>query len=114
MELFNMKAGSVPGKDHLFRQANCQDRYRGKNFEVEGKFYQAGIVCDGCGSADGSEVGAALLAEFGVAELERLLVRGVRLEEVPGELYRASLSFLKRLAGLVLGEKPSSERVIEF
>lgn len=114
MKLFNLKAGSIPGKDHLFRQANCQDRYRWTSFEVEGKFYQAGIVCDGCGSADGSEVGAALLAEFGVAELERLTGRGVPLAEMPGELYRASLHFLKQLACLVLGEKPSSERTVEF
>lgn len=114
MSLFNLKAGSVPGKDHLFRQANCQDKYRWASFEFEGKLYQAGIVCDGCGSAEQSEVGAALLAEFGVAELERLIEQGFSLEELPEELYRSCLKFLKELSCLVVGEKASPGRATEF
>ena len=114
MTHFILKAGSVPGKDHLFRQANCQDKYCWGSFEVGGKLYQAGIVCDGCGSAEGSEVGAALLAEFSLGELRRLLERGCRLEELPGKLYQAGLHFLKELACLVLGEKASSGQVTEF
>jgi hypothetical protein len=109
MELFNLKAGSVPGKDHLFRQANSQDKYSWASFENQGRFYQAGIVCDGCGSAGQSEVGAALLAEFGVAELARLICQGYSLEDLPEALYRSSLNFLREVTRLVAaGKEPAA------
>lgn len=114
MSLFSLKAGSIPGKDHLFRQANCQDKYRWASFEFEGKLYQAGIICDGCGSAEQSEVGAALLAEFEVAELERLINRGISLEDLPQELYQSSLTFLKALSCLIVGKKACTEKSTEF
>ena len=114
MTLFNLKAGSIPGKDHLFRQANCQDRYRCGVFEIEGKLYRAGIVCDGCGSADASEVGAALLAEFSMTEVARLIGQGVAFEDLAGELYRNSLGFLEKLTGLVAGESVSPDRATGF
>lgn len=114
MTLFNLKAGSVPGKDHLFRWANCQDRYRCGSFEIKGKLYRVGIVCDGCGSADASEVGAALLAEFGINEVTRLIGQGVSLKDLAGELYRNSLCFLEKLTGLVTGENAPLDQASGF
>jgi hypothetical protein len=114
MTLFNLKAGSVPGKDHLFRQANCQDRYRCATFEHNGQWYQAGVVCDGCGSLDGSEVGAALLAEFAIAETVRLVREGFSFEKLAPRLYRNSLTFLSKLSGLVAGEQVANEFVVRF
>jgi hypothetical protein len=114
MPLFSLKAGSVPGRDHLSRQVNCQDKYRWASFEQDGKLYQAGIVCDGCGSAEQSEVGAALLAEFGVAEIERLLGQGCSLADLPEKLYRANLGFLAEISRLVAGKKESSSRATAF
>jgi hypothetical protein len=114
MPLFSLKAGSVPGRDHLSRQANCQDKYRWASFAHGGKLYQAGIVCDGCGSAEQSEVGAALLAEFGVAELERLIGQGHTLDDLPAKLYRASLDLLAEITRLVAGAKDPSSRATVF
>lgn len=114
MTLFNLKAGSVPGKDHLFRQASCQDRYRCGAFELNSKLYRVGIVCDGCGSADASEVGAALLAEFGFAEAARLIGQGVCLDNLAGKLYRNSLNFLGKLTALVAGEAVSPDQATGF
>jgi hypothetical protein len=114
MPLFSLKAGSVPGKDHLFMQANCQDKYRWDSFEQNSKLYQAGIVCDGCGSAEQSEVGAALLAEFGVAEIERLIGQGCSMADLPEKLYRESLGFLAEISHLVAGEKDSPSRATAF
>ncbi len=114
MTLFNLKAGSVPGRDHLFRQANCQDRYRCGSFEIKGSAYRAGIVCDGCGSAEASEVGAALLAEFGITEVARLIGQGRGLGDLAGELYRNSLGFLEKLTGLVAGETVSPDKAGGF
>lgn len=114
MTLYDLKAGSVPGADHLYRQANCQDRYRCGSFELNGRLYRVGIVCDGCGSMDASEVGAALLAEFGVAEIVRLIGQGVTLKDLAGELYLACLNFLEILTGLVAGPSVSRGQAGEF
>jgi hypothetical protein len=114
MALFTLKAGSIPGRDHLFRQANCQDRYRCASFEQNGQLYRAGVVCDGCGSAEASEVGAALLAEFVFGDIARLAGEGLALADFAPRLYRDSLDFLARLAGLVTGEKESARFVERY
>lgn len=53
---FDIIAGSTPGRNHLKAMNNNQDAYLA---EVTDN-YILGLVCDGCGSAKSSEVGARL------------------------------------------------------
>jgi hypothetical protein len=107
MPNFEIRAGSVIGSEHVFRQANCQDKYRYLEIEADGQSYLIGVVCDGCSSGRHSEIGAALLAEFLVHEAARQLKVGQPVEQIPTELYRQTLSFLQNLSRLVLGQAPT-------
>src|SRR5436309_2839375 len=114
MKGFEVRAGSVIGQEHIFRQVNCQDKYRFGEITIGGRGYWLGVVCDGCSSGPQSEVGAALQAEFGVREMARLLEAGWDVEQVPAELYNRMLAFLESLSRLVLGDAPSKLEMAGF
>ncbi len=113
-QTFEVRVGSVIGSEHVFRQTNCQDKYRYAKIQLEAKSYLVGVVCDGCSGGPQSEVGAALLAEFIVQEAGRRLKVGCAVEQIPGELYGRALLFLDGLTGLLLGEEAASEAVSGF
>ncbi|HEX2913089.1 MAG TPA: protein phosphatase 2C domain-containing protein [Chloroflexia bacterium] len=102
MHPFTLRAGSVPGRDHQLRQTNCQDKYGYAELQVASQPYLAGIVCDGCSEGKHSEVGAALLAEFLLKEIKRLLEAGSRVEEVPVLLYENALTFLQGICERII------------
>lgn len=55
-----------------------------------------------------------MLAEFGVAELERLIGQGHSLADLPEKLYRACLNFLGEISRLVVGDNGPSGRSSAF
>lgn len=114
MKKFELRAGSVIGQEHIFRQTNCQDKYRCGEVVAESQRYLLGVVCDGCSSGPQSEVGAALLAEFSIREITRMLEDGWAVEQVPAGFYERILAFLQNLSHLVLGDAPSKAEIAGF
>jgi hypothetical protein len=113
MKRFRVSTGSIIGKDHTLRQANCQDKVALTEITVGGDYYLIGVVCDGCGSGRHSEVGAGLLSAFLVQEATRQLTKGVSLEWLPDLLYKASLRYLRRvLYGLRPVDSPRMEQML--
>ena len=109
---FKVQAGSVTGKDHLLRQSNCQDKFSLAEVEIKGETYLVGVVCDGCGSGRHSEIGAGLLAHFLTQEIARQLTKGIPLEWLPDQLYRAALQYLRRIFKGICPSNPEHARLV--
>lgn len=96
MAKIQAKAGQIIGRDHLLRQANCQDSYA--LFQSEKT--TIGVVCDGCGSGSRSEVGATLTARFAVNMIARFLSDGVGLSCLPHMLKPEIIGYLDSVVKL--------------
>jgi hypothetical protein len=94
MKEFQVRTASIIGRDHTFRQANCQDAYAFR----ESAEHIFGLVSDGCGEGAHSEVGAKLLSKFILEEISLLLAGGVSIKEIPPALFLRCIRFLKRVA----------------
>lgn len=97
-------AGQVSGRDHLLRAANRQDNV----VVVEQKGYTIGIVCDGCGEGEHSEVGSALGADYLAAQAVNLLADGHPVELLPGLLYARAVAYLRGLVTLHQPAQPAA------
>ncbi|MCU0496717.1 MAG: protein phosphatase 2C domain-containing protein [Anaerolineae bacterium] len=97
MQNYHIRAGQVIGRDHLLRQANCQDSYA----LIEHEDYIIGIICDGCSQGERSEVGAMLGAEYLSRRAAQLLEEGHNAHDLPECLYQDTLSFLENLCTLM-------------
>jgi hypothetical protein len=93
MDTLQVRAGQVIGRDHLLRQANCQDGYA----LLQTDQHIVGIVCDGCGDGQYSEVGAKLAANYLAGQAVDLLGRGHDIQKIPDLLYRCMTSYLEDL-----------------
>src|SRR4051812_13424874 len=95
-ELFEIASGSVAGRMHLSAGKGSQDacvvRAFGPNLVA--------VVCDGCGSAAHSEVGAWLGARLVIEELRKRLARGAQLDapELWEEVRRGVLAEIERVS----------------
>src|SRR5262249_52357565 len=109
-DLFEVAAGSIPGRDHLGRGnlligRNNQDAYAW-SCQDEGL---VAVVCDGCGSSSHSDIGATLGARRLVTALASWLASCARGSEpgpgaaVPAALERARLRVLAWLRALAAG-----------
>jgi hypothetical protein len=97
---FDIAGGSVPGRSHVLAGRGNQDAWA---YRAAGDRLVA-VVCDGCGSAPHSEVGARLGARIVSTRLFELLSEGTSLDEA--SLWDAlrddllgALAPLARLAG---------------
>jgi Protein phosphatase 2C len=97
MTTMQTRAGSIIGRDHILRAANCQDAMSLLTFNFDGKAAAVGVVCDGCGEGTHSEVGATLAASFLAEQGAALLATGRTLEEIPGELFKRLRMFLENI-----------------
>lgn len=97
MDTIQVRAGQIIGRDHLARQANCQDSYA----LIERDAYLIGVVCDGCGEGQHSEVGATLAAPYLADQLACLLDKGEALERLPDLSGDKALNFLRSLLGVI-------------
>ncbi len=88
-----IRAGKIVGRDHLVRQANCQDALAVAEC---GDQVIAG-VCDGCGEGARSEVGAALAADFIVTRASEHIEAGKTANDLPSLLYWQTLAYLEQL-----------------
>jgi hypothetical protein len=111
MDRFELAAGSVLGRDHAVLARNNQDAYA----VWSGDEAIVAVVCDGCGSRPGSEVGAQVGCRLVAGALRRRLgslseagPEGV-LEEVRLEV----LDHLDRL-GRAMGGRDAVERHLLF
>jgi hypothetical protein len=109
-DLFEIAAGSVPGRDHLGRGnllvgRNNQDAYAWSCRDES----LVAVLCDGCGSSRHSDIGATLGARLLVAALGSSLAScshesGPGLDAfVPATLERARLRMLAWLRALAIG-----------
>ena len=94
---FHVRAGRVIGRDHMLRQANCQDSYA----VVEQPASLVAIVCDGSGSGRYSEFGSLLGAQYVAARAAEHLQANVAPDELPALLHRQIVTFLGDLRDLV-------------
>jgi hypothetical protein len=92
---FEIAGGSVAGQAHAAAGRNNQDAFAWEATPCA----VAAVVCDGCGSAPRSEVGAAIGARLLVRSLARLAAMQYGPEEL---LERARLELLGRLRELAL------------
>lgn len=102
---FEVTGGSVLGRDHLLAGRNNQDAF-GWRQDAAGL---AAVVCDGCGSAPRSEVGAVLFARL----LPELFLRGLARGLVPGrdlldEVQREAIAKLRVVAEALGGDRRES------
>lgn len=94
---FRMRAGLVPGRNHVLDGRNCQDALHHAFFEQQGRMYYLGVVADGCGSGRYSEVGAQLGVQFVAQALKTMLLDGTPLELLPESLFAKVITFLEHL-----------------
>jgi hypothetical protein len=109
--VFDVAAGSVPGRDHLFRDTlligkNNQDGYAWRRL---GEQAVCIVVSDGCGSHADSEVGAKLTAALTASVIERRLEgrRFFNLDETFFEICRQDVLAQLRVLALSLAGKQS-------
>lgn len=97
MTLFTVRGGKVVGKDHLRAGRNCQDSWDCATFEISGKQYWAGVVSDGCGQGENSEISGIMLPRFIVQQIKHLLRFETPIEQIPVALYPTILGFLEAI-----------------
>ena len=103
---FELAAGTVTGRDHVFARRNNQDAF----CTWSGDQGVIAVVADGCGSGRASEVGARLGARLVIEALRRRLARRA---EAPIEVLLESvrldvLESLRRLAADMGGQLAQS------
>lgn len=98
---FEIAGGSIAGQAHVAAGRNNQDAFAW----ISTPRAVAAVVCDGCGSAPHSELGAAIGARLLVRSLLRLLAPQLGPEEV---LERVRLDVLLRLRDLALAMSPDA------
>ncbi|MGB1286975.1 MAG: protein phosphatase 2C domain-containing protein [Aggregatilineales bacterium] len=91
-----LRSAQVIGRDHLLREVNCQDSHA----LVQTDDFIAGVVCDGCGEGQYSEVGATLGAKFIITQIINLLDEGALVQEIPDLLYPRIVDYLSQLTEL--------------
>jgi serine/threonine protein phosphatase PrpC len=96
LKMVRARAGQIIGRDHMARQANCQDSYALAQTET----CIAGVVCDGCGEGQHSEVGSTLAAKYIVTQILAMLEEGCPLETIPTMLYQRVVGYLDELVAL--------------
>jgi serine/threonine protein phosphatase PrpC len=92
------RAGQIIGRSHMTRQANCQDSLA----LAQPESAIVGVVCDGCGEGQHSEVGSTLAAKYIVTQALQLLDDKCDLAEIPSILYMRILDYLEDLISLSL------------
>lgn len=75
MEKFELGGGTIMGRDHRLCQKNAQDDFT----VIESEKFLVGVVCDGCGSGDHSEVGAKIGSRIVANELAELAMQSPRI-----------------------------------
>lgn len=103
MQGFEVAGASVPGTDHTMPGQpgwkNNQDAFS----IVQTDTMLAAVVCDGCGSAARSEVGAQLAAAFTTRTLARLVDEGFSLETVLTRTADRLTGFISTIAHAMVG-----------
>ena len=93
---YRSHAAGIIGRDHMARQANYQDSYALAQTDIG----TVGVVCDGCGEGQHSEVGSTLAAKFIVTQALALIQEGCPLETIPTRLYERLVIYLDQLIEL--------------
>lgn len=116
---FRLRRGSTLGTKHKVDGINNQDFVDTNVFALGDQQFVTGIVCDGCsvaGDPKGSrnEVGAVLLGNFALSEMELLIRAQVPIEEIPNALYPRCHSYLGTILRLsVVGDPAKQWKFIE-
>jgi Protein phosphatase 2C len=98
---YKVSSATIIGRNHILSQSNRQDSVVYRQFELEGKAYILGVLCDGCGSGENSEVGAVLTANFLINEATRQLHKQTFDLD---KLYLKTVVFFNNLVNEICGE----------
>lgn len=98
-DIFRIRHGLVMGRDHLFSRKNNQDALATAIHTLSSKVYAVGVVADGCGEGQKSEIGAHLGVNFVVNEVFKLLAEGLNPSEIPSPLFHYLIFFLQEISG---------------
>lgn len=99
--MLQARVGQIIGRYHMQKQLNNQDAFAASQYNG----HMIGVVCDGCGSGDHSEVGAKLAAQYMHGQIVQMLNSDVPLDEIPPRLYENTLQFLSYL---ITGVQPQN------
>ena len=91
---FQLRTAIVTGRNHILHGRNCQDALYSLTFEIDGQSYLVGVIADGCGAGQHSEVGAQLAVQYVPYALRSMLQREVTLEDMPVLLFGGLMHFL--------------------
>lgn len=97
MKKYQVYAGKVTGREHLHKRKNCQDSYAFDFFSINEKDYVFGIICDGCGEGNNSEVGASLLSNYLICQISFCLKTSEDLFNIPSMLFKSAKNYLQFL-----------------
>jgi hypothetical protein len=92
---FQLRTAIVTGRNHILDGRNCQDALYSLTFEIDGQSYLVGVIADGCGAGQHSEVGAQLAVQYVPYALRSLFQHEVELEDMPVLLFGRLIHFLK-------------------
>lgn len=96
MKGIRVHVGQSVGLDHQLKQRNCQDSYA----LYESTDTIIGVVCDGCSEGPRSEVGAALGAQYLMAQASQLVAQHIPLADLPKMLYTRLVAYLDQVTAL--------------
>ena len=82
-----LQSGIVCGREHLVFGINCQDSVASGSFEYKGETYYFGVVADGCGEGEKSEVGASLATSFIGMQIPQLVMSGLEINQLLTNLF---------------------------
>jgi hypothetical protein len=98
---YKVSSAGVIGRNHILSQSNRQDSFCYRHFESGGKSYIVGVISDGCGSGESSEVGAVLTTNYILNEAQRQLQnQSFELDK----LYVKTVIFLNKLVNAICGD----------
>lgn len=93
---FDVKAGLVPGRNHLIDGKNCQDAFSLLSGQINEDPFLIGFIADGCGDGERSETGAFLGVNF-AANATRSLIGLLPITQVNRVLYHQVQIMLRQV-----------------
>ena len=100
---FQVRSGSVQGTNHSKHHINNQDAVQTQEFGVakHDKTYYTGMISDGCSGIPAfsrNEVGANLIVTYCQTQIQRLVLTGMKVADIPGSLYPMLVTYLNIIA----------------
>lgn len=113
-----LRMGVLPGAPHVRKGINRQDAVDSRVVELGGRTYTIGFLADGCSGENPkkshTEVGAKLLVEYALGQVQLLLWQGVPMENINIDLYRRCVDYLRTIAAITYPGVTSTQAYLDF